>query len=151
MNPILQLIKHAVFGVRNIPRILLGTSSLTDGQMRRRILAGQVKYPDTVDVDLCLGCGLCSKICPTKCITMKPLPEKIKLREGQYKDKYPELNPGQCIFCFQCHDNCPTFTVHQEAAAIHPRGVRKTGLKAEDLFKRMDSKAKAGREGGPDA
>jgi energy-converting hydrogenase B subunit L len=148
MRAIIQSCRHLVFGLYNVSRILFGTGRLTDPEIRKRLLSGGVAYPETVDVDLCIGCGLCSRVCPAKCITMKPLPEKTRLREGQYKDKYPSLNPGQCVFCFQCHDNCPTYVVHRQAAAIHPRGVRKTGLRAEDLFRMMDEKAGKGAEGG---
>jgi len=132
---LLMLLKHMVFGIGNLPRILFGTGRLTDPAVRKAIVEGGVEYPVTVDVDLCMGCGLCSRICPMKCIEMKPLPEKIMLRENQYKDIYPEIESARCMFCFQCHDNCPVYTVHNKAAAIHPRGVRKTGIKAQDLFK----------------
>ncbi|MBU0762850.1 MAG: 4Fe-4S binding protein [Candidatus Altiarchaeota archaeon] len=131
---ILQAIKHTLLGVGNIPKILFGTGRLVDKDMKKKIVSGENTYPKTVDVDLCLGCGVCSRICPMKCITMTPLPEKVELRPGQYKDKYPDLNSGSCCFCYQCHDNCPTYTVHKVDAAINPRGVRDTRLKAHDLF-----------------
>ncbi|MFH1055460.1 MAG: 4Fe-4S dicluster domain-containing protein [Candidatus Altiarchaeota archaeon] len=144
MNALTQSLKHIICGAHNVPKILLGTGRLTDKGIRKTILSGKVKYPDTVDVDLCMGCGVCSRICPVKCITMKPLPEKVKLREGQYKEKYPEIDHEKCMFCFQCHDTCPMYVAHRQQAAIHPRGVRKSGVKAWELFKDMDEKAKGG-------
>jgi len=144
VKAVAQCLKHILCGGGSIPRILFGAGRLTDQAINDRLMSGKYKYPETVDVDLCLGCGVCSRICPMKCITMKPLPEKVKLREGQYKDKYPEINHGQCMFCFQCHDNCPTLVAYGRQAAIHPRGNRKSGIKAEDLFKQI----KAGGAGG---
>ena len=134
MNELLLPLKHVLFGAKNVVRILLGADRQTDREMRRSVLAGLVKYPETVDVDLCLGCGVCSLICPMKCITMKPLQKKVMLAENQYKERYPEIDTVKCMFCFQCHDNCPVYVVHHRPAAIHPRGIRKTGMKAEELF-----------------
>jgi energy-converting hydrogenase B subunit L len=142
MKTIIRLVSIAVRCAWETPLALLGFGRLTDVKTSAMVRGGMVKYPDTVDVDICIGCGVCSRVCPMKCITMKPLPERILLREGQYKDKYPEIDSGQCMFCFQCHDNCPVFMVHHKAAAIHPRGIRKTGLKAQDLFKPASGGAK---------
>ncbi len=135
MNQILNSIKHTIFGIHNIPKILFNTGRLVDQDMKKRITSGNVKYPQTVDIDLCIGCSVCSRICPTKCITMKDLPEKVQLRENQYKTQYPEIDISRCCFCYQCHDSCPTFTVHKKHAAINPRNVTITGVKAQDLFK----------------
>jgi energy-converting hydrogenase B subunit L len=141
MNKILQALKHALFGFRNIGMVVLGSGSLVDKDIREKITSGERLYPETVDKNLCIGCGVCARICPTKCITMKPLGEKVELRPGQFKEKYPELNPGACCFCYQCHDNCPTYTVHKVDAAINPRGVRSIGISAKELFARTAEKA----------
>jgi formate hydrogenlyase subunit 6/NADH:ubiquinone oxidoreductase subunit I len=47
--------------------------------------------------NLCIGCGACSKNCPSKAINMVKVNEK----------KYPQFNLGKCIFCNECVINCP--------------------------------------------
>ncbi|MFH1403586.1 MAG: 4Fe-4S binding protein [Candidatus Altiarchaeota archaeon] len=143
MRSLLRILKHVAFGVHNIPKILFGTSRLTDMEMRRNILSNSIPPLVTVDEDLCLGCGVCSHICPTKAITMRPLEERIELTDKRFKEKVPEIDHMKCVYCFQCHDNCPTFTLHKIAGSIHPRGVKVTGVKARDLFKRADGDSNA--------
>jgi NADH-quinone oxidoreductase subunit I len=50
------------------------------------------------DFDLCIGCGLCSRDCPTKAIEMVP---------GDGKKRLPQLNLSKCVFCYQCAETCP--------------------------------------------
>jgi formate hydrogenlyase subunit 6/NADH:ubiquinone oxidoreductase subunit I len=50
------------------------------------------------DFDLCIGCGLCSRDCPTKAIEMV---------QGDGKKRLPQLNLSKCVFCYQCAETCP--------------------------------------------
>ena len=50
------------------------------------------------DFDLCIGCGLCSRDCPTKAIELVPIDGKKRL---------PQLNLSKCVFCYQCAETCP--------------------------------------------
>ena len=47
--------------------------------------------------DACTGCEVCSIVCPTNSITMKP---------DQLGFLYPELNTSTCINCNKCTKNC---------------------------------------------
>ncbi|MEA2090631.1 MAG: NADH-quinone oxidoreductase subunit I [Thermoproteota archaeon] len=49
------------------------------------------------DVDLCIGCGLCARDCPTKAIEMMDVGGK----------KRPLFHLDRCIFCYQCAESCP--------------------------------------------
>jgi formate hydrogenlyase subunit 6/NADH:ubiquinone oxidoreductase subunit I len=49
------------------------------------------------DSNLCIGCGSCSKNCPSKAISMVTVNAK----------NYPQFNLGKCIFCNECVENCP--------------------------------------------
>ncbi len=51
-----------------------------------------------INMDRCIGCGFCEKICPNSTIT-------IVGYQGRW---YPEFNMGMCMFCGLCVDACPT-------------------------------------------
>lgn len=136
MKQIISLVKLVIGGVKNLPRIIFRVGRLTDPVMRQSILSGRVKYPETVDRDACLGCGVCKSICPTNAITMTDLPEKIQLTEKRFKERTPEIDLTKCVFCMRCHDSCVVYTAYHKPAAIHPRGLEISGNKAQDLLKK---------------
>ncbi len=58
----------------------------------------------------CIACGMCARVCPAQCITVK----KGKVKEGEeekYAGKfYPasfEIDLLRCIFCGFCEETCP--------------------------------------------
>jgi formate hydrogenlyase subunit 6/NADH:ubiquinone oxidoreductase subunit I len=50
-----------------------------------------------LDENQCIGCGICSRNCPSKAIEIVEINGK----------KYPQFNLGKCVFCYQCVDTCP--------------------------------------------
>ncbi len=60
--------------------------------------------------ELCVGCGMCAKACPAKCITVK----RGKPAEGE-EDRYAgktmcaefTIDMLRCIFCGFCEEACP--------------------------------------------
>ena len=59
----------------------------------------------------CIGCGLCEKICISKCIRM----ETFLANDGRKKVKNYSINLGRCVYCGLCADVCP------ELAIVHTK------------------------------
>lgn len=62
------------------------------------------------DIDNCIFCGMCSKKCPSQCIT-------VDRKAGTW-----ECDPYACIYCSICVDHCPTnclsmLNMHRKPAA----------------------------------
>ncbi len=66
------------------------------------------------EIDDCIVCDKCAKICPVNCITIEPIKavEEIgKTSDGTPKRIYAakfDINMGQCCFCGLCTTVCPT-------------------------------------------
>lgn len=66
------------------------------------------------EIDDCIVCDKCAKICPVNCITIEPIksPEEIgKTSDGTTKRIYAakfDIDMGKCCFCGLCTTVCPT-------------------------------------------
>jgi len=71
----------------------------------------------TNDWEKCIGCGTCSKVCPTDAIKMTEfldLPDE----EGS-KPERPVIDYGRCSFCGLCVDICTTNSLGMSKEYIH--------------------------------
>jgi formate hydrogenlyase subunit 6/NADH:ubiquinone oxidoreductase subunit I len=80
-----------------------------------------------LDIDACISCGICARICPDKCITYveqhvdekgenSGIDGKAGKEENIGKDgsgakgkgkKVPQVDFGTCMFCGLCAEHCP--------------------------------------------
>ena len=58
----------------------------------------------SLDIDKCISCGACARICPNLAIEMI---ETIPEHREKYPKTYPQVDLGKCCFCALCEDICP--------------------------------------------
>lgn len=58
--------------------------------------------------ELCVACELCSKSCPTKCITVVPMEDDTGRGISDRVAKVWKIDLVRCLFCGYCEDACPT-------------------------------------------
>ncbi len=75
-----------------------------------RVVSKNYRGFHTNDLDACIGCGLCMKICPNRAIDMRPVPgiETTKKDSGLR----PTIDYGRCCWCALCIDVCPTSSLN---------------------------------------
>ncbi|RLF49558.1 MAG: NADH-quinone oxidoreductase subunit I [Thermoplasmata archaeon] len=82
------------------------------------------------NIDLCISCGLCSKICPNRAIDMVEAPEEYR---EKYPKRYPRIDLGKCCFCALCQDICPKgaikMTKNVFLSTFDPKSVIKEPIK----------------------
>lgn len=64
-------------------------------------------------LDRCVGCELCSIVCPSQAIYVKPAendPDNPTSHGERYAEDY-QINMLRCIFCGMCEEACPTGAV----------------------------------------
>lgn len=121
MKDVLKIMLNGAY--TNFKRILFASDRVTDMELRNAILTGTVEPDKKVEEKACIGCGGCANVCPTGAVTMKPLQNPVKLKDGWIKTEVPELDPLKCVVCYWCHDFCPIYSFYEEAGTIHPGNV----------------------------
>lgn len=58
--------------------------------------------------ELCVACELCSKSCPTQCITVIPMEDDTGRGISDRVAKVWKVDLVRCLFCGYCEDACPT-------------------------------------------
>lgn len=58
--------------------------------------------------ELCVACELCSKACPTGCITVIPMEDDTGRGIADRVAKVWKVDIVRCLYCGYCEDACPT-------------------------------------------
>lgn len=61
--------------------------------------------------ELCVACELCSKACPTDCITVIPMDDDTGRGISDRVARVWKVDLVRCLFCGYCEDACPTTAV----------------------------------------
>ena len=69
------------------------------GTTRKNKTGGWRTFKPSTDLDKCIGCGTCVKVCPEGCIEM----QKIK----KYNQLKPVTDYDYCKGCAVCATECP--------------------------------------------
>jgi len=121
---------------RNLLRVFTKADRATSIAMRNKILTMSVPPFETVLDEMCIGCAGCYNVCPTRAITMVPLEKPVEIVEGYTKTQVPRIDLLRCIFCLNCHDFCPIYSVFGEAAPIHARDVGTPKMTLQEVLKK---------------
>ena len=62
-------------------------------------------YKPKTDLNKCIGCGMCVKVCPENCVML------IKNKNGQLK---PKIDYNYCKGCGLCAEECPVKAISME-------------------------------------
>jgi NADH-quinone oxidoreductase subunit I len=90
------------------------------------------------DKERCVGCGLCSAICPANCLTVVPGVDEHGIRNA----KIYLYDMSRCVFCGMCVEVCPELALvmtHEFELATDDRS--KLVLDAEAMLKLADKEA----------
>ncbi|MFA4941493.1 MAG: 4Fe-4S binding protein [Patescibacteria group bacterium] len=75
------------------------------GSTKKNKTGGWRTFKPKIDLEKCIGCGLCARICPEGIIEMK------NDKEGKLK---PEVDYDYCKGCGACAAECPVKAIIME-------------------------------------
>jgi NADH-quinone oxidoreductase subunit I len=68
----------------------------------RESLDDRERYMLRLDMDTCINCSACARICPNKTITM------VGVSTDRGEKQMPQVGLERCLFCGLCEEVCPT-------------------------------------------
>jgi len=77
----------------------------------RRFRGVHILCRDEQGRELCVACELCSKICPTDCITVIPMEDDTGRGIADRVPRVWDVDLSRCLFCGYCEDACPTTAI----------------------------------------
>ncbi|MGC8571968.1 MAG: 4Fe-4S dicluster domain-containing protein [Candidatus Micrarchaeia archaeon] len=74
----------------------------------REILTDNYRCIHKLDMNTCINCGACARICPNQTITMVDAEADTAFKPHGTTKQFPEINLERCLFCALCEEVCPT-------------------------------------------
>jgi NADH-quinone oxidoreductase subunit I len=74
----------------------------------RRFRGAHTLNRDEQGRELCVACELCSRACPTGCITVVPMEDDTGRGIADRVARVWKVDLVRCMFCGYCEDACPT-------------------------------------------
>ncbi len=136
MLKVLDGIKALYLGFRTTLRTLFERAITEQYPEYRRTLPARsraviILTRDPDGDERCVGCYLCSAVCPVSCISM----QSAEREDGRRYARWFRINFARCIYCGFCEEACPTLAIqltsHFETCE---RNVLKLVYEKEDLL-----------------
>jgi len=71
------------------------------------------------DMEKCIGCSTCQKICDNAAITMVKVPHLKEDPANGIRNLRPAIDYGRCCWCALCVDICPTGAIELSREYVH--------------------------------
>lgn len=116
---------------------------MTSEEVRAEVRFLTKKVGLTIDRNKCIGCGICSNVCPRDAIARGPVGAVLRDSGNQWVslalDVSPEVvDPRKCSYCGTCAALCPTFaiTMVEDGEPVKPDQLTLVKEKAIPRLKR---------------
>ncbi len=80
-------------------------------------ISGELKGMQEVDPEKCIDCGLCGKLCPKGAIQDMDGIALTKITKAEWKK--PIIDNNSCVGCSLCVENCPQSVLEITGPSFH--------------------------------
>lgn len=80
-------------------------------------ISGSLKEMQAVDPEKCIDCGLCGKLCPKSAIVDANGVQLTKIPKAEWKK--PNIDKDLCAGCSLCVENCPANVLEITGPSFH--------------------------------